>query len=108
MKLIGCVIVAGLLGLAVSADALTCTRYGSALASCDDGTMIWDYSSRMRSVDGPGAERGLQGYPVPSGGRADVPEAVIVPSVPPEWYRPLPTRSRDGGCVQVGGGAVCW
>ena len=90
------------------ADALTCTRYGSAIASCDDGTVIWDYSSKMRSVEGPGAERGLQGYPVPSGGRADAPAPVVTPSAPPDWYRPQPTRTRDGGCVQVQGRTVCW
>lgn len=93
------------LSMASTSEALTCTRYSQAQASCDDGTWVVDYSSRMRSVTGPGAERGLSGYPIPYGGRAD---AVPVQSAPPSWYKPLPTRSPGGACATLNGGTVCW
>lgn len=102
-------------------EALTCMRYGSGLASCDDGTTVWDYSSNMREVTGPGAETGLQGYPIPFGGRADGIESwgttapvsswgpsPAIPSAPPSWWQPTPGVTRGGGCAQVNGRAVCW
>lgn len=92
----------GSLCVALQSEALTCTRYSQAMASCDDGTWVVDYSSTRRSVTGPGAERGISDYPIPFGGRADV------PSAPPTWYRPVPTRSPGGACVTVEGRTVCW
>lgn len=105
-----------------AASALTCVRASSAYAWCDDGTWVTDYSSRMRSVTGPGAETGLQGYPIPSGGRADgveswgtiahapswgSPPAPV--SAPPSWWQPgTLDRSRDGGCARLQGRTVCW
>lgn len=100
----GLLLVASLTGVPLS-EALTCTRYSQAMASCDDGTWVVDSSSTMRSVTGPGAERGLSGYPIPFGGRADAP---LVPSAPPTWYQPLPARSPGGACITLSGRTVCW
>lgn len=106
-NMIHAILVLGIVGIASQSYALTCTRYGSALAGCDDGTTIWDYASNLRSVEGPGAERGLHGYPIPSGGRAETIAPVIVPTAP-SWYQPMPLRPPGGSCGWVGGRTVCW
>ena len=106
--LIRLLVVGGVIALASHAHALTCVRYGSALASCDDGTMVWDYASNMRHVDGPGAERGLQGYPIPPGGRADAP-AQVAPGMAPSWEPQQPQQPRPTiWCTPYGNRRVCW
>jgi hypothetical protein len=119
MGVIGILVV---VGCEVSlSEALTCVRPSAAFAWCDDGTWVTDYSSRMREVTGPGAETGLQGYPIPFGGRADGIESpgLTAPapawgpspapvSAPPVWWQPTPGLTRGGGCAQWQGRTVCW
>lgn len=68
-----------------TASALTCTRLSSAMVSCSDGTQITDWTSNSREITGPGAERGIDRYPIPPKSRYEEPQGA---PQHPDWRQP--------------------